>query len=106
MDGLSIHVDDLLGSVTRSLVLDVQVRAARVDGLKSRLESVSPANTLRRGYAVVQTEVVVTDATQVKVGDSVQVTLARGEFDAEVISVCARGEVDKLDGLILDSDGS
>ena len=99
LDGLRIRIDDLLSSVARNLVHDVQVRAARADGLRSRLESLSPRDTLRRGYAIVQTEAdspVVTDSTQVNAGDSVQVTLARGGFDAEVTSVGAEGEGDKV----------
>ena len=99
LDGLRIRIDDLLGSVARNLVHDVQVRTARADGLRSRLGSLSPRDTLRRGYAIVQTEAdspVVTDSTQVNAGDSVQVTVARGGFDAEVTSVVAEDEGGKV----------
>ena len=88
---------------------DVQVRTARADGLRSRLESLSPRDTLRRGYAIVQTEAdspVVTDSTQVNAGDSVQVTLARGGFDAEVTSVGAEDEGGKVSAHRQDGVGS
>jgi exodeoxyribonuclease VII large subunit len=75
----------LTGAVTRrSHRADAQLRnSAR------RLESLSPLAVLARGYAVCWTADrtrVVRDAADVQPGDSVQVTLAKGELDCEVRS--------------------
>jgi exodeoxyribonuclease VII large subunit len=75
----------LTGAVTRrSHRADAQLRnAAR------RLETLSPLAVLARGYAVCWTgdrTRVVRDASDVRPGDSVQVTLATGELNCEVLS--------------------
>jgi exodeoxyribonuclease VII large subunit len=52
-----------------------------------RLETLSPLAVLARGYAVCWTDDrsrVVRDADDVRPGDSVQVTLAKGELDCQV----------------------
>jgi exodeoxyribonuclease VII large subunit len=54
-----------------------------------RLEALSPLAVLARGYAVCWTadgRRIVRDAATVRPGDSVQVTLAKGELDCEVVS--------------------
>ena len=96
LDGLRLRIDDLLRSVVSGLRRDVEVKSERAGGLRMRLESLSPRDTLRRGYAIVQRptdeSAVVSDAAQVATGDPVRVTLARGGFGAEVTSVRAAGE--------------
>jgi exodeoxyribonuclease VII large subunit len=96
LDGLRIRVDDLLRSAARHLGHDIEVKLEHMGGLTMRLESLSPRDTLRRGYAIVRTQadapVVLTDSAQVSAGDSVQVTLARGGFGAEVKSTQGDGD--------------
>lgn len=67
----------LSGAATSTRALAAQVRA------------LSPAATLERGYAVVQTSdgSVVRDATSVAAKDSLRVRLARGELIASVVAV-------------------
>ena len=89
IDSLRQRVDDLLRSVGSHLRRDIEVRSERANGLGKRLESLSPRDILRRGYAIVQPHVdgaVISDSAQVTPGDQVQVTLARGGFGAEVLS--------------------
>ena len=62
---------------------------ARLRNAARRLETLSPLAVLARGYAVCWTgdrARVVRDASEVRPGDSVQVRLAKGELDCEVLS--------------------
>jgi len=63
----------------------------RFDGLRARLESVGPAATLARGYAIVRRADgrVVRSVGDVATGDSLQVMVADGEFNARVESARA-----------------
>ena len=96
LDLLRMRIDDMLRSVAQNLSHDIEVKSERTGGLAMRLESLSPRDTLRRGYAIVQTQAddpaVVSDSTQVRPGDSVKVTLARGGFGAEVKSTQGDGD--------------
>ena len=94
LDAPRQRIDDLLASATKYLRSFVMVNAERTDGLRMRLVSLSPGDTLRRGYAIVQTKAdtaVVRDSAQVNAGDLVDVTLSRGGFDAEVVSTRGGG---------------
>ena len=89
LDSPRMQIDDLLRSARRHLKHGLEMKVERVNGLRHRLESVSPTHTLRRGYAIVQRQEdgnVVTDAAEVAVGEPVNVTLRRGELEAEVTS--------------------
>ena len=89
LDTLRLRIDDLLTSAARHLRHGINVRSGRSDNLRMRLESLSPKDILRRGYAIVQAagdSAVVSDTAQVIVGDQVEVTLAKGGFGAEVRS--------------------
>jgi exodeoxyribonuclease VII large subunit len=58
----------------------------RFDGLRTRLESVGPAATLARGYAIVRRAdgQVVRSVSDVTTGDVLKVMVADGEFGARV----------------------
>ena len=95
LDNLRMHIDDLLRSAATHIKHNLEVKAERFKGLKSRLESLSPDDTLRRGYAIVQTSAngkVVSDASQIDVGDSIQITLRRGAIEAQTTSVKAEDD--------------
>ena len=65
------------------------LRASRFSAGAGRLEALSPLAVLSRGYAVCWTadrSAVVREATAVKPGESVRVTLHNGELDCEVRS--------------------
>ena len=69
----------------------MQVSNERINGLRGKLESLSPRDTLLRGYAIVHKETaVVTSPSQVSDGDMIGVTVAEGEFKARVTGDQAR----------------
>ncbi len=89
-DSMRMRIDELL-RMSASLAGTMAGSAAvRVDALSARLRASSPSGTLARGYAIVQAGpggAVVSDASELRAGDAASVTLARGRFDAEVVSV-------------------
>jgi exodeoxyribonuclease VII large subunit len=77
------------GRLTSTMVRRHHRSAAQLGNAAGRLETLSPLAVLARGYAVCWTgdrSRVVRDASDVRRGDSVQVTLAKGELDCEVRS--------------------
>ena len=90
LDMMRQRVDDLLNMASLHLKHGMAVQRSQAAALLDRLEALSPAGTLKRGYAIVQTpasDAVVTRADLVGTGDPVEVTLGRGGFGAEVTSV-------------------
>jgi exodeoxyribonuclease VII large subunit len=56
---------------------------ARLSGL---LDSLSPLKTVERGYAIVRKdEVLIRSTDQLKKGDRVEITFAKGKTEAEII---------------------
>ena len=95
LDGLRLRTDDLLRHIAEYLLRDVRVKSERTAGLRMRLESLSPRDTLRRGYAIVQAQrdrSPISDSAHVQIGDLVDVTIARGGFGAEVTSTDGDGQ--------------
>ena len=90
LDGLRLRVDDLLVLAGHHVERAFGNMSERVGGLEARLALLGPQDTLRRGYAIVQSpadSAVVSDVSQLRAGDRVEVTLARGGFGADVTSV-------------------
>lgn len=90
MDSMRMRIDELLGTAAAHLRAAAISSSAHVAGLSARLETLSPVGTLSRGYAIVQAGphgAVVSDAKSLAPGDTASVTLARGAFDAKVITV-------------------
>jgi len=73
-----------LPRVIRALLFS---RRARWEQLSARLDGLSPLKILDRGYAVVFDPAgkLLTDASQVSVGDELKVRLANGELDTRVL---------------------
>ena len=89
VDSLRQQVDDMLSGVAAKLHRDFRNRAHLAASLQKRLQALSPQDTLRRGFAIVQARpggAVVSDSGALARGDRVEVTLARGGFSAEVAS--------------------
>ena len=88
---LRSRVEGLLRTAARHLTVDLRLRQERAQGLRLRLEALSPEDTLRRGYAIVRGPDggVVVEARRLAPGDAVAVTVARGAFDATVSAVPA-----------------
>ncbi len=92
LDALRMGVDDVLRRAGTLVSHKLDLERGRIDGEAGRLRALCPADTLRRGYAVVertQDERAVTEASQVAVGETVRVGVAKGSFDAEVSGVNA-----------------
>ena len=87
LDAMRMRIDDLLRGAAAHVKQDLRLKSERFEGMRDRLGALSPLDTLRRGYAVVQRHgdgAVVSDAAQVTAGDAVHVTVGKGDFDAEV----------------------
>lgn len=68
----------------------VATRRSTLTGLAARLEAMSPLAVLGRGYALALSRTgVITDASQVRIGQDVRIRLARGEIATKVIAVQA-----------------
>ncbi len=94
VDALRQRVDRLLDDAHVRLVRDMGIRGERTAALQMRLRSLSPSDTLRRGYAIVRTPgtgEVLGDASTLAAADRVHVTLQKGSFDAEVLDVQPNG---------------
>ena len=95
IDTLRIRIDDMLRSVSTHVEHGLKIRAERLDGLTSRLGTLSPHDILRRGYSIVRASEngkIVSDAAQLDVGHSLQITLSRGAVETEVTSVRLEGD--------------
>ena len=101
VDALRQRVDRLLEGAYVRLVREVSARAERTGALEMRLRSLSPSDTLRRGYAIVRapgTGEVLGDASNLAAADRVHVALSRGSFDAEVLEVQPDGAGSQAEG--------
>ena len=77
-------------TATRALL---RSHAARVRTAQAQLEALGPQAILNRGYAVVRspkTGVVIRDAESVQAGMSLDVRVARGEFQTQVTTTTPR----------------
>lgn len=101
LDPKRIRVDELLRRASMNLRQNLDARTTSTKALSMRLRALSPKDTLRRGYAIVQTadeSTVVSDPGQVSVGDGIEITLAKGSLSADVVapstSRAPKGQVD------------
>ena len=89
LDEQRIRVDELLEDAATALDHRLQLAAARVEGVSATLASLSPLDTLRRGYSVVSDRAsgrVLTDAGKTDPGDTIDITLHQGSIMASVES--------------------
>ena len=84
-DTMRLRIDDLMRTTSAHARGAMQVAGERLNGMSARLASMNPKHTLIRGYSIVQRgSLIVTDPSQVNQGDPVEVTVARGRFQAIV----------------------
>ena len=84
-DTLRLRIDDMVRTTAGHLRGTMQVAGERINGLRGKLESLSPRDTLLRGYAIVHREgTIVNSPSQVADGDLIGVTVAEGDFKAQV----------------------
>jgi exodeoxyribonuclease VII large subunit len=75
-------------ALAKALTRRLHIADARFKGVAGRLEGLSPLAVLARGYAVAWDESrtrILREASAVRVGERVRVTLERGELDCEVL---------------------
>lgn len=83
------RLDELTERALRGLTAGHRLRRARVDGLASRLQALSPLAVLQRGYAVVRGPDgrILQSVQQVNPGDAIAARLKDGELSAQVQQV-------------------
>ena len=107
-DDRRIRVDELLEDAATALDHRLQLAAAKIGGVSAALASLSPQDTLRRGYSVVFDSAsgrVLTDAEKTGPGDVIDITLSQGSIMASVESTSPVGAASekprrKTDGLL------
>lgn len=82
LDGLALRMQ-------RSFEHDLELKRAHWQGLENRLAALSPQAVLKRGYAVVRRQdgVILHSVQQVQRGDTMNVRLSEGSFDATVADI-------------------
>lgn len=79
------RLDDLCQSINMALSRQTSLLHERCESLTRRLEAMNPADTLRRGYAIVQRhrdQAIVSRVGQVQAGEALKVTVSNGDFPA------------------------
>ena len=92
IDQIRLRVDDQLDEARRLLSHRVELSRNQVDRLGTALRTLSPLDTLRRGYAVVvdrATGKVLSAARDTQPGDSLDITLNEGTIAVSVEEVSA-----------------
>jgi exodeoxyribonuclease VII large subunit len=81
------RLDDLSTRGQLALAHRLQLQRVQMAGLRSRLQALNPLAVLERGFAVVSRPdgSLVRSVSQVKPGDEIQVQVADGKFNADVI---------------------
>ncbi len=81
------HLDELAVSLSRSLKQMVDLKNERINGLLSRLKSLSPLNVLERGYSITfdrKTGRAIKDIQDVDIAGEILTLLARGSLESNV----------------------
>ena len=89
LDDKRIRVDDALDSARSALLHRIELSRTKVEGLSAALGTLSPRDTLRRGYAIVterSTGAPITDARAIRPGDGLDIALNVGTIAAVVES--------------------
>ncbi len=87
---LLLRVDGCKERLFNAVEASLQVRRQHMAKLLSNLDHLSPLNVLAKGYAVVQKtaqKTSVKNASTLKVGEKLNITLSKGSAEAKVISV-------------------
>ena len=85
LGSLRRQVDDVAEVMGNNLTGRMKMARLEVDGLESRLRTLDPAATLRRGFAMVQlgeSGAVVSSISQISGGESLTIRVADGSFPA------------------------
>ena len=84
---LRVRVDELGGRIHLGSMRDLLRASESLGNLKNNLKAVGPQHTLERGYSIVEKSddgKVVTNISQVTLGDEVKITVSDGAFEGDV----------------------
>ena len=84
---LRVRVDELGGRIHLGSMRDLLRASESLVNLKNNLKAVGPQHTLERGYSIVEKSddgKVVTNISQVTLGDEVKITVSDGAFEGDV----------------------
>ena len=84
---LRVRVDELGGRIHLGSMRDLLRASESLGNLKNNLKAVGPRHTLKRGYSIVEKSdngKVVTNLSQVMLGDEVKITVSDGAFEGDV----------------------
>ncbi len=87
VDAGKLKLQGLSGRLKTADISQRRSLANRLAALTGKLDTLSPLATLQRGYAIVTTESgdhVITEASQVEVGDKIRTRLQSGELTAQI----------------------
>lgn len=89
----ALQVDSLKKRLIRQMQTSLQTKEAALAGYAALLDSMSPLATLARGYAIVRKEdirkaawSIISRSSEVQRGDRLEILLAEGRLDCEVLS--------------------
>ena len=94
LESMRNQLQPLTKRLQQSMANQQQVRQLKLQQQAARLHTLSPLNTLSRGYALAETpnKQLLSSAKQVQQGDAVRVWLAEGALDCRVEAVKLRSE--------------
>ena len=84
---LRVRVDELGGRIHLGSMRDLLRASESLGNLKNNLKAVGPQHTFERGYSIVEKSddgKVVTNISQVTLGDEVKITVSDGAFEGDV----------------------
>ena len=87
MQPLMLRLDDQKENLINNMKQIIKDEKMKLSSLVKELEAVSPGKVLERGFSLVslkESGEVVTSQDQVKIGDDIEITLAKGKLSAEV----------------------
>tara|TARA_Y100000590_G_scaffold381132_1_gene450016 strand:- start:4395 stop:5609 length:1215 start_codon:yes stop_codon:yes gene_type:complete len=85
-DSLKIRLGESINLLDTFFKHKLQMYYEKSNSIKSKLHSLSPDNTLKRGYAIIQgsEKKIISDIKQISIGHQLEITLKKGEFTAIV----------------------
>lgn len=89
LDLFRMKIDDCLNSIVKQFDHEFEIKKTKTQAIVERLNSLNPNAVLKRGFAIVQNKKndnIVQNLNDIEPGDLVNITLNKGNFEAEVLS--------------------
>ena len=88
LDLFRMKIDDCLNAIVKQFDHEFEIKKTKTQAIVERLNSLNPNAVLKRGFAIVQNKKndnIVQNLNDIEPGDLVNVTLNKGNFEAEVL---------------------